>query len=161
MDLLGITLSTLGGIGFYLSLREAFAYRILVAMGKETPLPFLYFIYNQAFMPALTMLLLIAGGGICQRREWSRKLIFALAVTAFFFFVLLNIEALIRVTKGQPHVSAAIPVKLYLFIYLIWGYLIWFFRKEPVRLQFAVFEESQEDDKSPLSYGPLPGKGAE
>ena len=158
VDVLGIVLCAVGGIGFFLSLREAFAYRILVGMGKESPLPFLYFVYNQLFLPVLTVLLLISGGGILQRRSWARPLVFILSVSGFFYYVLLNIDALIRVTVSRPPPPIAVPIQLYLFIYLIWGFLIWFFLKEPVRLQFEMIEVKAEEGKSEsdISYHPLP-----
>ena len=158
VDLLGIVLCAVGGIGFFLSLREAFAYRVLLGMGKESPLPFLYFVYNQLFLPLLTVLLLISGGGILQRKGWARPLVFILSVAGFCFFVLLNIDALIRVTVSRPSPPIAVPIQLYLFIYLIWGFLIWFFLKEPVRLQFEMLEvKAEEEKKDPdISYHPFP-----
>lgn len=160
VDLLGFLLCWVGGIGFYLSLREAFAYRILTSLGEGIFLPFLYRFYNQVFLPFLTFLLLIAGGGIFQRRPWSRRLLFVLSATAFSFFVVLNVDALVRISSGQLRLPIAIPVQLYLFIYLIWGYLIWFFRREPVRLQFVPFEvpskNGEEEGESGISYQPLP-----
>jgi len=147
VNLLGVFLCAVGGIGFYLSLREAFAYRILTAMGKEVPLPLLYRFYKEAFMPLLTILLLISGGGILQRRGWSRRLLFVLAVIAFSFFVILNIDALVRVGSGQLRLPIVIPVRLYLFIYLVWGSLIWFLLRKPVKVQFMTFEMLPEETK--------------
>ena len=121
VDVLGLFLCVVGAVGLFLSLREAFLYRILTAIGKETPLPPLYFVYNQLFLPLLTLLLLISGGGVLQRRGWARRLVFVLAVVGFSFFVILNIDVLVRVTVGQRQPPVAIPVQLYLFIYWFVG----------------------------------------
>ena len=160
VDLLGILLCVVGGIGFYLSVKEAFAYRVLTAIGQEKPFPFLYYFYNQLFLPLFTLLLLISGGGILQRRIWSRKLLFALAVSGFSFFVLLNTDELVRLTANRDRPPIVVPVGLYFFVYLAWGFLIWFLLRESVRFQFVLLEMPEEKKGKGsdvgVSYEPLP-----
>ena len=160
VDLLGLLLCIVGGIGFYLSVKKAFAYRILTAIGQERPFPSLYHFYNQLFLPLFTVLLLISGGGMLQRRMWSRKLLFALAVTGFSFFVLLNADELMRLVGDKARPPIVVPVPLYLFVYLAWGFLIWFLLREPVKVQFVVLEMPIEKkgrkSDTELSYEPLP-----